>query len=158
MYALTGRKTIIVDLDLRKPSVGARMGIPKTQLGISNYLIGQVETLDEIIIKDTKYKFDVLLGGTIPPNPGELIRTEKLTQLYNQLANMYDYIIIDSSPIGLVADAYAIMKFVDATMFLVRSEKTHKVFFKNIIQQLKSDQKKNIYIKKKIGEISYKFN
>lgn len=161
MYALTGRKTIIVDLDLRKPSVGARMGIAKTQLGISNYLIGQVETLDEIIIKDTKYKFDVLLGGTIPPNPGELIRTEKLTQLYNQLASIYDYIIIDTSPIGLVADAYAIMKFVDATMFLVRSEKTHKVFFKNIIQQLKSDQKKNIYIvlndvdEKKAGYSNY---
>jgi capsular exopolysaccharide synthesis family protein len=103
----------------------------------------------------------VLLGGTIPPNPGELIRTEKLTQLYNQLANMYDYIIIDTSPIGLVADAYAIMKFVDATMFLVRSEKTHKVFFKNIIQQLKSDQKKNIYIvlndvdEKKAGYSNY---
>jgi len=146
MYALTGRKTIIVDLDLRKPSVGTRIGISKTQLGISNYLIGQVETLDEVIVKDTKYKFDVLLGGTVPPNPGELIRSDKLVELYHYLSLNYDHIIIDTSPIGLVADAYALMKLVDATMFLVRSEKTHKIFFKNIIQQLHSDHKSNIYV------------
>ena len=161
MYALTGRKTIIVDLDLRKPSVGLRMGISKTQLGISNYLIGQVETLDEIIVTDTKYKFDVLLGGTVPPNPGELIRSKKLVEIHQELLKRYDHIIFDTSPIGLVADAYAVMKFVDATMFLVRSEKTHKVFFKNIIQQLKADQKKNIYIvlndvdEKKAGYSNY---
>ncbi len=161
MYSLTGRKTIIVDFDLRKPSVGLRMGISKTQLGISNYLIGQVEELDDIIIKDTKYKFDVLLGGTVPPNPGELIRSNKLLDVYNYLQRNYEHIIIDTSPIGLVADAYAIMKLVDATMFLVRSEKTHKVFFKNIIQQLKSDKKENVYVvlndvdEKKAGYSNY---
>ena len=161
MYALTGRKTIVVDFDLRKPSVGLRLGISKTQLGISNYLIGQIENLEEIIVKDAKYKFDVLLGGTVPPNPGELIRSEKLLEVYKYLKANYDHIIVDTSPIGLVADAYAIMKLVDATMFLVRSEKTHKIFFKNIVQQLKADQKSNIYVvlndvdEKKAGYSNY---
>jgi capsular exopolysaccharide synthesis family protein len=146
MYALTGRKTVLVDLDLRKPSIANRLGISvDNKKGISNFLIGQIE-FEDLIIKNTKYKFDIIPGGSIPPNPGELIRSEKLKDLYNKLCSMYDHVIIDTSPIGLVADAYALMYWVDANMFLVRSEKTNKLFFKSILQQVKSDKTPNIYI------------
>lgn len=147
MYALTGRKTVVVDLDLRKPSIGARLGInydPKK--GVSNYLIGQVESLDDLILTNTKYKFDIIPGGSIPPNPGELIRSEKLKQLFKDLCAMYDHVIIDTSPVGLVADAYALMNKVDANLFLVRSEKTNKMFFKSVLQQVYADKFEHVYV------------
>lgn len=147
MYALTGRKTVVVDLDLRKPSIAARLGINyDAKKGVSNYLIGQVESLDELILKDTKYKFDIVPGGSIPPNPGELIRSEKLKQLFKDLCAMYDHVIIDTSPVGLVADAYALMNKVDANLFLVRSEKTNKMFFKSVLQQVYADKFEHVYV------------
>ncbi len=124
MYAMTGRRTILVDLDLRKPSVGERLRL-RLQLsgnkdrGISNYLIHQEENLEDLIISDPKYKFDILPGGTIPPNPGELIRSKRLVEMLDILSTKYDHIVIDTSPIGLVADAYALMFMVDANLFLV---------------------------------------
>jgi capsular exopolysaccharide synthesis family protein len=147
MYALTGRKTVVVDLDLRKPSIANRLGLNvDTKKGVSNYLIGQVESLDDLIIKNTKYKFDIVPGGSVPPNPGELIRSDKLKELYHELCSMYDHVIIDTSPIGLVADAYALMYMVDANLFLVRSEKTNKIFFKSILQQMRSDKMERVYV------------
>lgn len=147
MYVLTGRKTILVDLDLRKPSIADKLSLSKqTNIGISNYLIEQVDTFEELIIKDERYGFDVLLGGTIPPNPGELIRTDKLKNMLEKLSTMYDHVIIDSSPVGLVADAYALMHMVDVNLFIARSEKTNKSFFKSVMQQLRADNLKNIYL------------
>lgn len=147
MYALTGRKTVVVDLDLRKPSIAARLGINyDTKKGVSNYLIGQVDSLDDLILKDTKYKFDIVPGGSIPPNPGELIRSEQLKKLFKDLCAMYDHVIIDTSPVGLVADAYALMHKVDANLFLVRSEKTNKMFFKSVLQQIYADKFEHLYV------------
>lgn len=147
MYALTGRKTVVVDLDLRKPSIASRLGINyDAKKGVSNYLIGQVDTLEELILKDTKFKFDIIPGGTIPPNPGELIRSEKLKQMFKDLCAMYDHVIIDTSPVGLVADAYALMHKVDANLFLVRSEKTNKMFFKSVLQQVHADKFEHVYV------------
>ncbi len=147
MYALTGRKTVVIDLDLRKPSIGSRLGVHyDTRKGVSNYLVGQVDSLDELIIRDPKYKFDIVPGGAVPPNPGELIRSTKLKELYKDLCEMYDHVIIDTSPVGLVADAYALMHKVDANLFLVRSEKTNKMFFKSVLQQIYSDKLPHVYV------------
>ena len=114
-------------------------------MGVSNYLIGQV-SLEEIMIKDTTFNFDVLPAGTVPPNPGELIKMEKLHLLLDHLKKEYDYIIIDTSPIGLVSDGYTISGMVDLMLFVVRYNKTNKKFFKNIITQLKRDGLKEVNI------------
>ncbi|MDL2262928.1 CpsD/CapB family tyrosine-protein kinase, partial [Bacteroidales bacterium OttesenSCG-928-I21] len=144
IYAMEKKRTILIDLDLRKPSLATSLALDAKK-GISNYLIGQVE-LDEIIIKDSKYPFDIILAGTIPPNPGELVKSEYLKELLNTLKEEYEYIIIDTSPIGLVGDAYAITSVVDANLFVVRQEKTNKSFFKNVIEQIKLDKVPNVYI------------
>ncbi len=144
VYAMTGKKTLLIDLDIRKPSIGNRLGIEQKD-GVTNYLIGE-RTLDEIIIKKDEFKFDLLLGGTVPPNPGEVIRSNKLKEMIETLKGMYDYIIVDTSPLGLVADAYSLIPLMDVNLFIVRNEKTNKTFFKRITEQIKSDNLQNVYI------------
>ena len=143
VYALTGLKTLLIDMDIRKPSVNNRMGITEKN-GVTNYLIGEFE-LKDLILKKDGIPFDILLAGTVPPNPGELIRSDKLKDMFAQLRLIYDYIIVDSSPIGLVADAYSLAPLMDTNLMIVRSEKTNKGFFKRLNIQLKADNMSNMY-------------
>jgi capsular exopolysaccharide synthesis family protein len=142
VYQLMGKKVVIVDLDLRRPSVGKTLQI-EAQKGISNYLIGQVE-LEDIIISHPDYGFDIIPAGTLPPNPSELIKTAKTKQVLEHLKETYDYVIIDCSPVGLVSDAYILSSIADTTLFVVRRAKTNKSFFKSVINQLKYDGVENI--------------
>ena len=137
-------KTLLIDMDYRRPSVSRLLGI-QAEKGVSNYLIGQV-SLEDILIKDKTLNFDVLPAGTVPPNPGELIKMDKLHKLLDQLKQEYDYIVIDTSPIGLVSDGYTISGMVDLMLFVVRYNKTNKKFFKNTISQLRQDGLKDVNI------------
>ncbi|NDV97315.1 polysaccharide biosynthesis tyrosine autokinase [Dysgonomonas sp. 521] len=142
VYQLMGKKVIIVDLDLRRPSVAKTLQIDSTK-GISNYLIGQV-SLDEIIVSHPDYGFDIIPAGTLPPNPSELIKTAKTKQLLEHLKEEYDYVVIDCSPVGLVSDAYILSAMADTTLFVVRRAKTNKSFFKSVITQLEYDGVENL--------------
>ncbi len=137
VYQLMGKKVVIVDLDLRRPSVSKTLNID-THRGVSNYLIGQVK-LEEIILSHADYGFDIIPAGTLPPNPSELIKTAKTKELIEYLKTVYDYVIIDCSPVGLVSDAYILAKVADTTMFVVRRAKTNKSFFKSVVSQIKND-------------------
>jgi len=143
VYSMASKKTLLVDMDIRKPSINTRFNMVQPN-GVTNYLVGQC-TLDEVIFKLPKVDFDILPAGSIPPNPGELIRTEKLNQMFDELRKRYDFIIIDSSPIGMVTDAYSLAHHMDVTLFVVRNNKTNKTFFKNLCVQLKQDKLMNIY-------------
>ena len=143
VYSMASKKTILVDMDIRKPSVNQRFNIVQPN-GVTNYLINQC-TLDEVILHLPKVDFDILPAGSIPPNPGELIRSEKLGELIEELKKRYDFIIIDSSPIGMVTDAYALAAMSDLTLFVVRNNKTNKTFFKRLSTQLKQDKLKHVY-------------
>lgn len=142
VYQLMGKKVVILDLDLRRPSVSKTLDI-ETQRGVSNYLIGQVE-LDEIIISHPEYGFDIIPAGTLPPNPSELIKTKKTKDLLKILKDRYDYVVVDCSPVGLVSDAYILAKLIDVTLFVVRREKTNKSFFKSVVSQLRLDGIENV--------------
>lgn len=142
IYSMTNRKTILVDMDIRKPSVNQRFSIVQPN-GVTNYLIGQ-NSLDEIILKLPKVDFDILPAGSIPPNPGELIRSDKLIEMFEELRKRYDYIIVDTSPIGMVTDAYSLAHLSDVNLFVVRSGKTNKPFFKKLCAQLKMDNLPNV--------------
>ena len=144
IYALTGKKVVLVDLDMRKPSIGSMLSLSKAQ-GVSNYLAEQAD-IDDITIKNTEYKYDIILAGTLPPNPGELIRSDALKKMIEELKKRYDYVIVDTCPIGLVADAYAIAPEVDATIYVVRAEKTNKSFYKTVIAQVQETDLPNVYI------------
>lgn len=142
IYAISGKKTLLIDVDLRKPSVGKELNL-SSEKGLSNVLIDDC-TLEEAIIVQEK-SFDVLLAGTIPPNPGELIASENMINLLEHLKTKYEYIILDTSPIGLVSDIYPLTKEVDISLLVAMSGKTSKPFLKRIAASLKKDNVKHIY-------------
>lgn len=137
VFAMTGRKTILVDLDMRKPSINTELYLSANK-GISSYLVNQI-SLEDAIIKHPDYKFDILPVGVVPPNPGELIKSDSMQNLISILKETYDYIIFDTSPIGLVTDAYAIIEYVDIILYAVRCEQTNKSFYKKTMAQLEAN-------------------
>ena len=129
--ALTGRRTVILEMDLRKPKLHKNLGL-LSGVGISNYLIGDA-TLDEVIQAIPDYEnYYMITSGPIPPNPSELLSTDKLPELIHALKQQFDYVIIDSPPIGLVTDAQLIAPLADATMYIVRHDLTPKVYLKQL--------------------------
>jgi capsular exopolysaccharide synthesis family protein len=135
VYALYGKKTLIIGFDLRRPKLYQDFKL-NNQKGISTALINQTALPD--IIQSTHIKnLDFISAGPIPPNPLELISSEKTEELINELRNHYDYIIIDSPPIGVVSDAYLLMRFSDVNLFIVRQDFTNKEAFSNSINLLK---------------------
>jgi capsular exopolysaccharide synthesis family protein len=131
IIAQTNKKVAVLDLDLRKASLHNEFNIPNN-VGISNYLTFQ-NTFEDIksSINDDG-TLDVFTTGTLPPNPSELILTEEMTTFIEELKEKYDYIIIDTAPIGLVTDAAIIMNYSDITFMVVRAEYTRKEFIKNL--------------------------
>lgn len=121
-FAQTGAKVLAVDCDLRKPRMHRYIGIKKN-IGISSVLSKQV-TLDEAIHKNVKNGLDVLASGEIPPNPAELLASESMKALINELSERYDYIFFDTPPVTVVTDASALSTFVDGVIVVVRQNYT----------------------------------
>ena len=144
LYSLSGKRVILVDLDIRKPNVHEKLGL-ETGLGLTNYLIGEC-AFEDTIRTNSNLGFDVLLAGTVPPNPGELIHSEKLAEVISTLKQSYDFVIIDTSPIGLVPDAYAIIEQTDLTLFVIRCMQTNKKFCKSALEQLSIDHRDKIHL------------
>lgn len=123
--ALVDRTTVILEMDLRKPKLHAVLGVPNTA-GLSNFLI-QEATLDDILQEVPGFpNYHIITSGPLPPNPSELLSSPQLELLFRQLRERFDYIIVDSPPIGLVTDAQLIAAHVDTTMFMVRNDHTPK--------------------------------
>jgi len=128
ILSLLNKKTIILELDLRKPKLTERLiNQPgSATIGATNYLVGE-NGIHEIINKVEGYpNMDLISSGPTPPNPAELIMNDKMTQLIEKLKESYDYIIIDTPPVGLVADAYLLNRFTTNTIFVTRSGKTKR--------------------------------
>ena len=142
LYSMTGHPTILVDMDIRKPNVHEKLGL-ETKMGVTNYLIGDCE-LDDIIIHNDKLGFDVISAGTVPPNPGELIRSEKLSEMFDILRQRYTFLIIDSSPVGIVPDAMALIEQTDVTLYVLRCMSTDKRFAKQTLDNLALHHKDKI--------------
>ncbi|HQF10874.1 MAG TPA: hypothetical protein PKV22_01185, partial [Paludibacteraceae bacterium] len=103
-------------------------------------------TLDEIINVVPDVNYDVIFAGTVPPNPAELIRSDKIIEMIDELRKRYDYIILDSSPIGLVTDSFSLASLADVNLLVVRNKKTDKEFFKNVVNQIVTDKLTNFYV------------
>ncbi|MBO7458632.1 MAG: polysaccharide biosynthesis tyrosine autokinase [Paludibacteraceae bacterium] len=134
LYAMTGKKTLLIDLDLRKPNIHTKLALEGGE-GMSNYLIGDCES-DDILDTHTPFGFDFIRAGTIPPNPGELVHSEKLSKLIESLKEKYDFIVIDTSPIGLVPDAYALIELSDMCLYVIRCMQTNRSFCKQTLEQM----------------------
>ena len=134
VFALSGKKTILLGLDLRKPKIFNDFNINNNQ-GIVNYLIG--ESSLESLIQSTEIEYlDIITSGPIPPKPSELLINEKLNELITRLKATYDYIVLDTPPIGLVADALELLEHVDATLYVVRQDYTKRQMLNFINEKL----------------------
>ncbi len=160
-FAISGKKTALVGFDLRKPRL-TEIFNHKGNSGLSNYLIGQA-TLEEITYNSEVDNLSILPSGAIPPNPSELIITKYAEKLFSQLKEIYDVIIVDSPPIGIVSDARALMEYSNCQLFVVRANKTIKEHFKHTIQTLQNDEVHHIAlvfndIPNQIGNYNYYSN
>ncbi len=144
VYANFNRKTIILGFDLRKPKLFDDFNVTN-EVGISTYLIRK-NTLEEVIQKTQIPNLDIITSGPIPPNPVELIASDVTDLLFEELHKLYDFIIIDTSPLGLVSDSYLLVKHTDINIFVVRENKTFKKVFGSIIQDIKKNQIPNFGI------------
>lgn len=119
-----GKKVIVVDCDQRKPTMHKKLGLSNSR-GLSDYLAKNEDIQD--IIKNTSLEgLDVLTAGTIPPNPSELLASNKMKNCIAQLEEMYDYVILDTPPIGLVTDAQILSKYTDGVLLVVASNQVEK--------------------------------
>ena len=118
VFAVSGKKTVLLGLDLRKPKLQVEFELTH-DIGLSNYFIGKAN-IDDVVQATGVQNLDVILSGPIPPNPAELIGGEKLPLLLENLAKQYDYIICDGPPVGLVTDYISAVPYMDTTLFVVR--------------------------------------
>ena len=118
-FAQTGAKVLVIDGDLRKPRVHQYIGVVKTN-GLSTLLSNQ-KSFDEVVYKDVRESLDLIASGEIPPNPAELLSSDAMGELLEELKKRYDYIFIDTPPVTVVTDAAALSKFIDGIIMLVRA-------------------------------------
>ncbi|MGY2134559.1 GumC family protein [Hymenobacter sp. HD11105] len=124
--AIAGKRVVLLDLDLRKPRVAAGIGLAEGQ-GITDYLVSNTVALNDIIRPSDKIPFlSVITSGPVPPNPAELMMSPKFAHLIQELKESFDYIIMDTPPVGQVADAFTLNSFVDFTLYAVRYNYTYK--------------------------------
>ncbi|AUD06957.1 CpsD/CapB family tyrosine-protein kinase [Spirosoma pollinicola] len=129
--ALVNRKTVIVDMDMRKPKLHKSLHI-ENKLGLSNYLTGEADLdnlLHPIIGHENYY---IITAGSLPLNPSELLSSPRLANLLQELKERFEYILVDSPPIGLVTDSQVIAPYADATIFVVRHDHTPKNYIKMV--------------------------
>ncbi len=146
-FAYTNKKVLVIGGDIRSPKAHERLGI-ESKYGLSDYLVTESSDWKDYIV--TPYSqlenFHVLPAGTIPPNPNELLLNLRLKDLIKSAQGVYDYIIIDSAPVGLVSDSYLIGQYTDITLYLVREAKTPKAAINFINMQQAEHKLKNMYI------------
>lgn len=145
--AIAGKKTILIDGDLRRPSVSRYLNFENTK-GLSNYLVGTL-SLDQVIQPTRTKGFHVIPAGPVPPNPLNLIGLPKMGQLIQQLRESYDCVIIDAPPVGYVAEYIILMKYTDANIYVVRSEYTSRFHLARV---------NRLYQEKKIENLSILLN
>lgn len=145
--AHSGRRTILIDTDMRRPKVASYFQL-KNKKGLSNFLIGD-STIKDIINTTENKGFDVIGSGPIPPNPIDLIGHPRMEELINTLKQTYSTIILDSPPLGYVSEYIILMKYTDANIYVVRSDYTHR----NSLTKINK-----LYERKKISNVSILLN
>jgi capsular exopolysaccharide synthesis family protein len=144
VFALSEKRTVILGLDLRKPKLFDEFNLTN-EVGVVNYLIKQ-KTVDEIINPTHIPFLDVIFSGPVPPNPAEMILSEGMKDLIEELKAKYDYIILDTPPVGLVSDALELAQYCDVTLYIVRQNFTKKEMITLLNNRIKRGELNNTSI------------
>lgn len=140
--ALMGKKVALVELNLRKPSLGEMFGIIASN-GMSDYLSnGEVSLHD--IVSTTADGLDVYVAGTVPPNPSELLQGSRAAQLMEQLREQYDYVVVDSASLATASDTFSLTSQADATVVVLRANSTKQAYVKWINRLMAEGKLSNV--------------
>ncbi|WP_339753908.1 GumC family protein [Algoriphagus aquimarinus] len=143
-YSLTGKKTVLVGCDMRKPKIFSNFDLTN-DVGLSTFLSGQLEDYSKII-SNTKYNnLDVIVAGPTPPNPAELLFDSRFEVLLNHLKATYDVVVLDTPPVGLVSETLDLLTLVDCSLFVFRQNYSQRTFI-DAVNGLKTNKGvKNIF-------------
>lgn len=137
--ALSGKKVLLMELDLRKPRISSTLNVDNS-MGFSNYIVSDIKVNDVIKPSGIHPNCMLLGSGSLPPNPAELLVHPKVNTLFTEIRNQFDYVIVDCSPVGLVTDALLLSRYADIVLYVVRQRYTFKKQI-NMIQALANDRK-----------------
>lgn len=121
--ALLGKKVALVGLDIRKPMLAQYLNLPSQGL-LTSYLADNNYSVDDLIIPSDTKGLDILPAGIVPPNPNELLMSDRLDQLFAELRQRYDYIVVDSAPVALISDTFQLNRVADMTIYVCRARYT----------------------------------
>lgn len=143
--ALTGKKVVMVDLDIRRASLSSTFGHFK--VGVTDYLCDFVNKLDDVIVHTSQSEnLDLIPAGHMAPNPSEILMSESLEKLIEELKKRYDYVIIDSVPVNVVADALIVNRVADLTLFVVRAGNLDRRHLPDVLALYEEKKLKNMSI------------
>ncbi len=128
------KKVLLIDADLRKPTIHKKLQL-SNQVGLSDLIVQKLNPTE--VIQKVDNQFHVLTAGKIPPNPAELVGSEKMSQLLSYLKETYDYIVIDTPPVLSVTDPQLLALKADGTLLVVRAEKTKQKVVQTAFKELK---------------------
>ena len=147
VFAKSGKKTLVIGADLRRPKLYADFGFENTK-GISNHIFSDL-VLSEVILKSDIDNLDVLISGPLPLNPSDTLLSENFKNMMTNLKKIYDIIILDTPPLGLVADALTLMNYSDVNLYVVRQDYTKKGLLSYV---------NDMYANKRLGDLHIVFN
>jgi tyrosine-protein kinase Etk/Wzc len=126
IFAISGKNVLLIGMDIRSPKLSEYLDIPHTK-GLTDYLSSHDAPISDYIFKSKKFDhLDVLLAGSIPPNPTEMLMNKKVEDLFVQFKNQYDFIIVDTAPVSLVSDTLIVAKYADTFVYVVRANHLDK--------------------------------
>lgn len=143
-YAKSGKKTLLVGADMRRPALAKNFGLERSR-GLSNFLSGQ-DDMEEIFYETESERLHVIPGGHVPPNPAELLTGKRIRELMDHISRTYDIIIFDTPPIGLVSDTVELVKYSFVPLLIVRQDKTYKKSLDVITEMHRDGKFKNLGI------------
>lgn len=144
IIAMTKKKVLVVDLDLRKPKLHLRFN-SNNDLGMSNFLAGHC-TVDDIIQKSEIEGLDFITSGPIPPNPSELLLSPAFDEMFEQFKERYDIVLFDTPPIGIVSDGVRLLSKVDVSIYVFRANYSKRYFVNKLIKTSEIKDIKNLSV------------
>ena len=143
--SLLGKKVVIVGLDIRKPGLNKVFNIPRKEVGITQYLANPEKNLMDLVqLSDVSKNLYILPGGIVPPNPTELLARDGLNKAIETLKKNFDYVILDTAPVGMVTDTLLIGRVADLSVYVCRADYTHKNEYTLINELAEKDKLPNL--------------
>jgi tyrosine-protein kinase Etk/Wzc len=143
--AMAGKRVVVLEFDLSDPTLSDKLGII-TNKGLSDYLVGKAEVKDILRQTDVHENLFIIPSGPLPDNPSDLIVSNRVGELMDHITPLFDYVIVDTAPVGLLSDAYVLSSYCDGTLYVIRHRHTPKLAIERIDENNEINELKNMGI------------